>query len=71
VLARVIVKLGDLPTIDTRIIEGLFASDLDHLQRLYERINGDSEAAATTEPISIPMNGELTGARGFRAVGEA
>src|SRR5271165_6602517 len=46
VLARVIVKLGDLPSIDTRIIEGLFASDLDYLQRIYERINGDGESAA-------------------------
>jgi hypothetical protein len=71
VLARVIVKLGDLPAIDTRIIEGLFASDLDHLQRTYERINGDGEDAAANEPMSIPMNGELAGARGVRAVGEA
>jgi hypothetical protein len=71
VLARVIVKLGDLPAIDTRIIEGLFASDLDHLQRTYERINGDGDDAVSSEPMSIPINGELTGARGFRVVGEA
>jgi hypothetical protein len=70
VLARVIVKLGDLPAIDTRIIEGLFASDLDYLQRTYERINGNGESAATNEPMSIPMNDELADARGFRAVGE-
>ena len=40
VLARVITKLGELSTIDTRVIEGLYASDLNFLQRLYERIIG-------------------------------
>src|SRR5207247_3863483 len=35
VLARVVTKLGDVPNIDTRVIEGLFASDLDYLQRTY------------------------------------
>ena len=29
VLARVITSLGDLPNVDTRVIEGLFASDLN------------------------------------------
>ena len=59
VLARVITKLGDLPGIDTRIVEGLFASDLDYLQRLYEQVNaadGDDERVET---------------RGFQTVGEA
>jgi hypothetical protein len=58
VLARVVTKLGDLPNIDTRVIEGLFASDLDYLQRMYEQINtADGEEAG--EP------------RGFQTVGEA
>lgn len=71
VLARVIVKLGDLPSIDTRIIEGLFASDLDHLQRIYERINGDGDGAVTEMP-SVPMSAEpVVASRGFRAVGES
>src|SRR6185295_6190096 len=46
VLARVITKLGDLPTIDTKVIEGLYASDLDFLQRLYERVNGADDVDA-------------------------
>src|SRR5258707_146214 len=33
VLARVITKLGDVQNIDTKVVEGLFASDLDYLQR--------------------------------------
>ena len=43
-LARVITKLGDIREVNTRIIEGLFASDLAYLQELYRRINGDGHA---------------------------
>jgi hypothetical protein len=57
VLARVITRLGDLATIDTRVVEGLYASDLDYLQRLYERINGSEDADAAP--------------RGVQTVGEA
>lgn len=82
VLARVVVRLGDLPDVDTRIIEGLFAADFDHLQRLYERVNagdGDGspapfEGASAPAPIS-PHPGRLNGgdgaAWGARPVGEA
>jgi hypothetical protein len=59
VLARVIVKLGDVPNIDTRLVEGLFASDLDYLQRLYEEVNGADPAEERVE------------SRGFQTVGEA
>ena len=38
-LARVITKLGTLPAVDTRIVEGLFTPDLAYLQDLYQRIN--------------------------------
>lgn len=60
VLARVVTKLGDLPNIDTRVVEGLFASDLDYLQRLYERVNaaGDEDEGQAES-------------RGFQTVGEA
>src|SRR5260221_10470426 len=54
VLARVIVRLGDLPSIDTRTIEGLFAADLDYLQRTYERINGSGDAVSP-EPPAVPQ----------------
>jgi hypothetical protein len=39
-LARVVVRLGTLRTIDAGVIEGLFAEDLAYLQALYNRING-------------------------------
>src|SRR5882757_9277382 len=48
VLARVIVKLGSLAEVDTRTIEGLYASDLDHLQRLYEQFNSAEEIDSRT-----------------------
>lgn len=41
VLARVITRLGSVPDVNTKVVEGIFASDLNHLQGLYERINGD------------------------------
>ncbi len=44
VLSRVITRLGTLPDIHTGVIEGLYASDLAHLQRLYERFNAGEDA---------------------------
>jgi hypothetical protein len=38
-LSRVITRLGTLPAINTRVIEGLFTMDLVFLQDLYQRIN--------------------------------
>jgi hypothetical protein len=43
VLARVITRLGSLSDIHTGVIEGLYASDLAYLQRLYERFNGSDD----------------------------
>lgn len=39
VLSRVITRLGSLSDVNPRIIEGLFASDLDYLQGIYEQLN--------------------------------
>lgn len=38
-LSRVITRLGSLPSVNTRVIENLFVSDLAALQALYQRIN--------------------------------
>jgi hypothetical protein len=43
-LARTIVRIGEVTDITPALVEGLFAADFDHLQRLYERINSDEEA---------------------------
>jgi len=74
VLARVITKLGDLPEIDTKVVEGLYASDLDFLQRTYERINGvdDVEEAGTAVDVVATGHAGLAAVpKGFRNVGEA
>jgi hypothetical protein len=39
VLSRVIVRLGSLDMINTKVIEDLFAADFSYLQNLYNRIN--------------------------------
>ncbi|GAB3374149.1 hypothetical protein GCM10027431_26520 [Lysobacter rhizosphaerae] len=73
VLARVITSLGDLPTIDTRVVEGLYASDLNFLQRLYERVNGDDHVDQPVDAIGAPSTTDvpLKLERSFRTVGEA
>jgi hypothetical protein len=43
-LARVVTSIGEITEITPELIEGLYAADFDHLQRLYERLNTDGEA---------------------------
>jgi hypothetical protein len=40
VLSRVVTKLGELPSVTPKVIEGLYASDLAYLQTIYEEMNG-------------------------------
>lgn len=42
-LSRVIMKLGSIPEVNPRVIEGLFVQDLSYLQELYRRINGGED----------------------------
>jgi hypothetical protein len=69
VLGRVIVKLGTVQDIDARMVEKLFASDFDYLQRLYEDINSAEEGAARIPASS--SDEEAGRPLTFRAVGEA
>ena len=48
VLSRVIVRLGDLRAVTTKVVEGLFSGDLVYLQDFYRRINEHGHAAVTT-----------------------
>jgi hypothetical protein len=68
VLARVITRLGSLPEVHTGVIEGLYASDLGYLQRLYERFNG-SEEADDAPRAPLPANGASL--RRMTTLGEA
>jgi hypothetical protein len=46
-LARVITRLGGMTEVTPSLVEGLFAADFEHLQRLYERLNSDGEAVGS------------------------
>ena len=61
-LARVITRLGSLPTVDTNVVEGFYTMDLSYLQDLYEKINNmDAPGYSGRCPhcgadIKIPIN---------------
>ncbi|MBL9135552.1 MAG: hypothetical protein JNK85_06770 [Verrucomicrobiales bacterium] len=48
-LSRVVTKLGSLPDVNPRVIEGLFIQDLTFLQELYRRVNGGEELTLKTK----------------------
>ena len=50
-LARVITNLGSLHTINTNVIENLFAADLTYLQEFYRQIN---ESGHTRREYTCP-----------------
>ena len=57
VLARVITRLGSLPDVHAGVIEGLYASDLTYLQRLYDRFNAvDEEEKEPAPDASRPVS---------------
>ena len=43
-LARTVTRIGSVTDITPGLVEGLFAADFDHLQRIYERVNSDGDA---------------------------
>lgn len=53
-LERTVTSIGDVPVVDTFVIESLFASDLAFLQDLYRRINADGH---TEVAVSCPHCG--------------
>ena len=48
-LSRVVTKLGTVPDVNPRIIEGVFAEDLAYLQEFYRRVNGGEELTLKTQ----------------------
>jgi len=50
VLSRVISKLGNLPDVNPRIIENLYASDVSYLQSLYQKLNSDGKPPTVVCP---------------------
>ena len=45
-LERTLVRLGTLTTVDSVVVEGMFASDLAFLQDLYRRVNQEGHTQA-------------------------
>ncbi len=54
-LSRVITRLGDLPIVDTRVVEKLFTADLAFLQNFYQEINGAKPPEIT---VACPQCGK-------------
>jgi hypothetical protein len=73
VLSRVVTRLGTLEDIDVSVIEGLFASDFDQLQALYERFNGDGAESESAAPprAQAGFADDLDPIRGMPVLGEA
>ena len=61
--SRVITRLGDLASINPKVIEGLFSGDLAYLQEFYRRINetGHSRVAVTCHNCDARFEVEMCG----------
>jgi hypothetical protein len=58
-LARVVMRIGDVTEISPALIEGLYAADFDHLQRLYERVNTGDEVVGRVDCPSCGVEFEV------------
>jgi hypothetical protein len=59
VLAKVITELGSLRQVNTKIVEGLFASDFNYLQDFYRVINFGDPAVLEALGEGIPFPPEV------------
>jgi hypothetical protein len=58
-LARVVMRIGDVTEITPSLIESLYAADFDHLQRLYERVNTSGEIVGRVDCPSCGVEFEV------------
>lgn len=63
VLARVVTRLGDLPDVNPRVIESLFAADLAYLEERYRDINGDGMETLTVTCPECEASFEVAASR--------
>ena len=47
-LSRVVSRLGSVPQVTPKVIEGLYAADLAYLQEFYNQINRNGKASRPT-----------------------
>ena len=66
-LSRVITRLGSVGHINPKVIEGLYAGDLAHLQEFYNRINRNGKATveASCPKCAHAFEVELAAAGGY------
>ena len=66
-LSRVITRLGSVPSINTKVIEGLYSADLAYLQEFYNQINsnGRAEVQAECPRCDHDFHVELNGVGGY------
>ena len=63
ILSRVITSLGSVSHVNPKVIEGLYAADLAHLQEFYNQINRSGSATMDTvcpnckQEVSVALNG--------------
>ena len=71
-LSRVITKLGELPVVDSEVIENLFSTDLAYLQEFYRRINeeGAPRIHAKCPSCQHEFDIDLLGGGDGRVVGQ-
>jgi len=48
-LARTVTRIGTITEITPELVEGMFAADFDHLQRVYERVNAAGDAVGLVD----------------------
>jgi hypothetical protein len=70
-LARVITRLGSLPAMNPKIVEGLFATDLAYLQDLYNRINALHDPVGNCPHCGATLDGTDAAGSGARRLGES
>ena len=66
-LSRVVSRLGSVPQVTPKVIEGLYAADLAYLQEFYNRINrsGAAQIAAACPKCAHEFAVEMNAAGGF------
>lgn len=62
-LSRVITKLGDLPQVNPKVMEGLFSADFAFLEDFYRQINehGHSRRNVTCQACGATFDVEVSG----------
>lgn len=70
-LSRVVTRLGSLPSINPKVIEGLFAADLAYLQELYNRINALHDDSGHCPHCGQTLSATAAANGGVRPPGES